>query len=177
MMLWFESERAIRGTPVTVEHPEWFLTKNGSQNQILYYGNEEARRYIFDLISNYAKNLDFSCYRQDFNLALTRYFEENDEENRRAITEIKHITGMYRLWDELLEKFIPMLNNHSKEALFQKILDGEMDWHFIKPLLPYADYITTQIEAAVVAGALPWEVLDILNDYYWDKDGYRRKEN
>ena len=105
MMLWFESERAIRGTPVTVEHPEWFLTKNGSQNQILYYGNEEARRYIFDLISNYAKNLDFSCYRQDFNLALTRYFEENDEENRRAITEIKHITGMYRLWDELLEKF------------------------------------------------------------------------
>ena len=77
--------------------------------------------------------------------------------------------------DELLEKFIPMLNHDSKEAIFQKILDGEMDWHFIKALLPYADYITTQIEAAVVAGALPWEVLDILNDYYWDKNGYRQK--
>ena len=45
--------------------------------------------------------------------------------------------------DELLEKFIPMLNHNSKEAIFQKILDGEMDWHFIKALLPYADYITT----------------------------------
>lgn len=79
--------------------------------------------------------------------------------------------------DELLEKFIPMLNHNSKEAIFQKILDGEMDWHFIKVLLPYADYMTTQIEAAVVAGALPWEVLDILRNYHWEKNEYRRKEN
>lgn len=79
--------------------------------------------------------------------------------------------------DELLEKFIPMLNHDSKEAIFQKILDGEIDWHFIKALLPYADYINTQIEAAVVAGVLPWEVLDILNDYYWDRNGYRQKKS
>lgn len=74
--------------------------------------------------------------------------------------------------DELLEKFIPILNHGSKEAIFQKILDGEIDWHFIKVLLPYAEYITTQIEAAVIAGALPWEVLTILNNYYWDINGY-----
>ena len=79
--------------------------------------------------------------------------------------------------DELLEKFIPMLNHDSKEAIFQKILDGEMDWHFIKALWPYADYITTQIEAAVVVGVLPREVLDLLNHYYWDQSGYRMKEN
>ena len=79
--------------------------------------------------------------------------------------------------NELLEKFIPMLNHNSKEAIFQKILGGEMDWHFIKALLPYADYITTQIEAAVVAGALPWEVLDILNNYYWDTNEYRQKQS
>ena len=76
---------------------------------------------------------------------------------------------------ELLEKFVPMLNHDSKEAIFQKILDGEMDWHFIKVLLPYADYITTHIEAAVVDGVLPRDVLDILNEYYWDKNGYRQK--
>ena len=45
-----------------------------------------------------------------------------------------------------------------------------MDWHFIKVLLPFADYITTQIEAAVIAGVLPWKVLDILNYYYNEKD-------
>ena len=77
--------------------------------------------------------------------------------------------------DELLEKFIPMLNHQSKDAIFQKILNGEMDWHFIKTLLPYADYITAHIEAAVVAGVLPREALDILNEYYWDNSGYRKK--
>lgn len=80
--------------------------------------------------------------------------------------------------DELLEKFIPMLNHQSKEVIFQKILDGEMDWHFIKVLLPYAGYITTHIEAAVVEGVLPQEVLGILNDYRWDWDKaeYRKKK-
>ena len=37
--------------------------------------------------------------------------------------------------DEILEKFVPMLSYESKETIFQKILDGEMDWHFIKVLL------------------------------------------
>ncbi len=68
-----------------------------------------------------------------------------------------------------------MLDRTSKEAIFQKILNDEMDWHFIKTLLPYADYIRTQIEAAVVEGALPWEALEILNEYYWSEDGYREK--
>ena len=67
--------------------------------------------------------------------------------------------------DSLLEKFIPFLNIESKEAIFEKILSGEMDWHLIKTLLPYADYLITQIEAAVVAGALPREALDIVNGY------------
>lgn len=72
--------------------------------------------------------------------------------------------------DELIEKFIPILNSQSKEAIFRKILDGDMDWHFIKVLLPFADYFATQIEAAVIAGVLPWEVLDILNNYYYKKE-------
>lgn len=79
--------------------------------------------------------------------------------------------------EELVEKFIPMLNYDSKEAIFQKIMDGEMDWHFIKALLPYADYLISQIEAAVVAGALPWEVLDILNDYHWGSNGFSQNQS
>ena len=105
LMLWFEPERALKGTPATEQHPEWFLTLDGTKEQILYYGNEEARSYVLDLLSRYTENLNLSCYRQDFNIGLTKYFAQSDEENRRGIIEIKHITGMYRLWDELLEKF------------------------------------------------------------------------
>ncbi len=105
LMLWFEPERAIRGTEITKQHPEWFLELPGNDNQILNYGNNEAAEYVCRLLEMYMKNLDLSCYRQDFNTELTDYFKLYDEENRRGITEIKHIMGMYKIWDYLLEKF------------------------------------------------------------------------
>lgn len=95
--------------------------------------------------------------------------------NDETVVKLIENAAFDEISEELLEKFVPMLNHDSKEAIFQKILDGEMDWHFIKVLLPYADYITTHIEAAVVDGVLPRDALDILNDYYWDKNGYRQK--
>lgn len=95
--------------------------------------------------------------------------------NDGAVVKLIEAATFDDINDELLAKFIPMLDRTSKEAIFQKILNGEMDWHFIKTLLPYADYIRAQIEAAVVEGALPWEALEILNEYYWSEDGYREK--
>ncbi|MBQ7322723.1 MAG: helix-turn-helix transcriptional regulator [Clostridia bacterium] len=64
--------------------------------------------------------------------------------------------------EELLARLMPLLDERSKMTVFQKILDGEMDWHMIAALLPYAEYLNSQIEAAVVEGVLPWEVLDLL---------------
>ena len=71
---------------------------------------------------------------------------------------------------ELLEKLIPLLDQNSKSAIFERILDGTMDYHFIKVLLPYAEYLTEQIEAAVVYGVLDAEVLKIVNRYYEEKE-------
>lgn len=82
------------------------------------------------------------------------------------------ISQIISLAEDNLAKILPMLNSDSKEALLQKVLDGEMDWHFIKVLLPYAGYLAEQIEAAVVAGVLPGEVLNILNAYYLDRNRY-----
>lgn len=105
LMLWLEPERAIDGTELTKIHPDWFLELPDNNNKILNYGNDEAVEYVCQLLERYVKNLHLSCYRQDFNIALTGYFKVNDEENRRGITEIKHIMGMYKIWDNLLEKF------------------------------------------------------------------------
>ena len=105
LMIWFEPERAVIGTPITEEHPEWFIELPGTRSKILSYANEEARNYIFELLSGYVEGLGMSCYRQDFNTSYNHCFKANDEENRRGITEIKQISGMYELWDRLLEKF------------------------------------------------------------------------
>ena len=109
MMLWFEPERILQNRPMEKEHPEWFMKAPKGDgftvSRIIRYDNEDAFNYIFNLLSDYIERLNMKCYRQDFNTSLNDYFDYNDEENRVGITEIKHIMGMYRLWDALLEKF------------------------------------------------------------------------
>ncbi len=110
-LMWFEPERAIRGTPVTVEHPEYFLEHPTAQtrNLLLNLGNPEAWEYCFELVSQKIELFQISCYRQDFNMAPLAYWNGNDGEDRKGITEIKYIMGLYRLWDSLLERFPHLL--------------------------------------------------------------------
>jgi alpha-galactosidase len=105
LMLWLEIERAILGTPITEEHPEWFLEKSGDRSRILNLGNEEAFSYAVSVISGHIDRLKMTCFRQDSNAELTAYFASGDTPDRRGITEIKHIMGQYRLWDTLLAKY------------------------------------------------------------------------
>lgn len=84
--------------------------------------------------------------------------------NDEGFTALLQNATFESLNNELLEKLIPFLDDKSKGQLFQKILDGEVDWHMLRAILPYAEYMTTPIEAAVVEGALPWEALDVLRE-------------
>lgn len=68
------------------------------------------------------------------------------------------------LSEELLEKLIPFLDGYSNAVIFQKILDGELDYRLIRIMLPYADHIYTQVEAAVLYGVLDEKVLKILRE-------------
>ncbi len=110
-VLWFEPERVISGTPITVAHPEYFL-KNGdpnTKNLLLNLGDDDAWSYIFGTLSKLIETIGVDCYRQDFNFEPLSYWRHNDADDRRGISEIKHINGMYRLWDSLLEKFPRLL--------------------------------------------------------------------
>lgn len=102
LMLWLEPERAIVDTKMTKLHPDWFIF-NDKTSLLLNLGNEEAKKYVRDLLIDYAKSLELSCYRQDFNIDPAKYFSFNDKEDRQGITEIKHIMGMYEVWDDLLK--------------------------------------------------------------------------
>lgn len=106
-LLWFEPERVIRTTPTAVNHPEYFLSNDNpnDDDRLLNLGNEKAWEYCFETLSKLIEELNIDCYRQDFNFAPLAYWRRNDDPDRKGITEIKHINGMYRLWDELLKKF------------------------------------------------------------------------
>ena len=63
----------------------------------------------------------------------------------------------------LMEHLIPLLDEKSKTALFGKVIEGELDWHYMKIMMPYITYLHSQIEAAFVEGAVNEEVMDWLH--------------
>lgn len=64
---------------------------------------------------------------------------------------------------------IPFLNDEEKEIIVTKIIENEIDWHVIESILPYIESQTRLLEAAVIDGALPQEVIEITNDYFIKK--------
>jgi len=104
-LLWFEPERAVCGTPITEEHPDWFLGKRQKgENLLLNLGNHEAWKWCTELVAGKIKEYGIDCYRQDFNFSPLFYWQENDTPDRVGITEIRHITGLYAFWDELRKR-------------------------------------------------------------------------
>ncbi len=104
-ILWFEPERVRQRTDIVKEHPEYLIPYEGTRNYLLDLGNEEAFNYCLDLLCEKIDTLKIDWYRQDFNFQPLKYWRSRDDENRKGITEIKHIMGLYRLWDTMLERF------------------------------------------------------------------------
>lgn len=104
-LLWFEPERAFAGTQLVEEYPEWFLTSpHNADNFIFNLGDEEARQWLTEYIAGLIKEYGVNIYRQDFNIEPLDYWRAADGENRKGITEMKYIEGLYLYWEGLLER-------------------------------------------------------------------------
>jgi alpha-galactosidase len=109
-LLWMEPERVFEGTRLFRDHRDWLIgpvPSGGTQgmNYMLDLGNAEARRHVTDLVSTLIGELGITCYRQDFNdLRVPELFAMADAPDRVGMAEIKHVTGLYAFWDELLAR-------------------------------------------------------------------------
>jgi len=104
-VLWFEPERVRSTTRFAAEHPALLLHNGDRKSLLLNLGTPETLNYCIDWITQRITDLNVDCYRQDFNMDPLEYWRGNDTEDRKGITEIKHIMGLYTLWDTLLERF------------------------------------------------------------------------
>ncbi|MEW6745529.1 MAG: alpha-galactosidase [Planctomycetota bacterium] len=108
LMLWFEPERVVRGTPWYEEHRDWLLDI-GQPSLLFDLGNPEAREFLTEFIAAKIDEFGLGCYRQDFNMDPLPYWEAADPPDRQGMSEIRHIEGLYAFWDELLRRHPSLL--------------------------------------------------------------------
>lgn len=106
LMVWFEPERVMEGSKLAKEHPEWMLKRSARKDMFLFdLGNPEACDFLCKYIGDAMEENGIDYYRQDFNMDPVPYWTENDDPERLGMKEIRHIEGLYKFWDYILERF------------------------------------------------------------------------
>jgi alpha-galactosidase len=102
---WLEPETSMPGRKIITDHPDWFLRAgNPNGTGMINYGNPDALKGMTDFVSGLITDFGITWFRQDYNIGPEGYWTTNDKPDRIGMTEIGHITGMYKLWDDLLAK-------------------------------------------------------------------------
>lgn len=89
----------------------------------------------------------------------------NDTNIRALLLE----TNQDAISADIVKGIIPFLDDKAKEIIVNKIIENEIDWKVIESILPYIESQTRLIEAAVIDGALPQEAIEIINNYFIEK--------
>jgi alpha-galactosidase len=165
-LLWFEPERAVVGTPLTLEHPDWFIGEvtthfEGNSERPLVkfrmfdFGNPKARQYMIDWISDLIDKEGIDVYRQDCNFALAPFWEKNDTPDRQGMTQIRYADGLLKFWDGLRQKhpqlILDIVQRGDLETISRAVDLSRADY----PVSPDADPIGAQVSTEGLANWRP----------------------
>jgi alpha-galactosidase len=161
-LLWFEPERAVVGTPLTIQHPDWFIGEvathfegNTARPLVKFrmfdFGNPVARQYMIDSISDLIDKQGIDIYRQDCNFALAPFWEKNDTTDRQGITQIRYAEGLLEFWDGLRRRhpqlILDIVQRGDLETISRAVDLSRADY----PVSPDADPIGAQISTEGLA--------------------------
>lgn len=120
-MVWFEPERVARDTEMDKAHSDWVIYKRGTAewgwvppgedasivrpSGLMDLSRPEVVDFLIEKLSAMIRDNGIDIYRQDFNIDPLPFWRQKDEPGRSGLTEIGHIMGLYRLWDELRARF------------------------------------------------------------------------
>ncbi len=100
-LVWFEQERVSRGSLIDREYPQWVLGPVTEYGGLFNWGIPEARQWMTDYLSEQLAKGKIDILRVDFNMEPLSYLQRNDTPDRRGISEIRFVEGMYTMWDDL----------------------------------------------------------------------------
>ena len=84
----------------------------------------------------------------------------------RGFWELLESSDFQSIDTALLEKMLPFMNFSAKLSIFEKIIRGEIDWHFLTVLMKYVRISDSVIEAAVIDGVLDEGVLTLVREFH-----------
>jgi len=161
-LLWFEPERAVEGTPLTVEHPDWFIGEvtthfEGSTERpivkfrLFDFGNPTARQYMINSMSELIDQQGIDIYRQDCNFALSPLWAQADTADRQGITQIRYVEGLLEFWDGLRRRhpqlMLDIVQRGDVETISRAVDLSRADY----PVSPDADPVGAQVSTEGLA--------------------------
>ena len=98
--LWFEPERAYRGSDWLSRHPEWFWDTGGNSPH-LNLTLPAAQDGLIEMLSGWIERLDIRWLRWDNNQAPGPFWDAADPAGK---AQFAYVAGLYRVFDELLRR-------------------------------------------------------------------------
>ena len=180
-LLWFEPERAKYGTPVTLEHPEWFLRRTKQEPKpgdylLLNLGRPEAWQWVVDTVSSVIAENGIDCYREDFNIDPAPFWANADEPGREGLVEMRFVEGLYAFWDELRRRHPGLLIDNCAsggrrldlEAISRSVALWRTDYN----CFPFMNPDASQVHGA---GLNLWLPLNAISPYTKPGDTYQAR--
>jgi alpha-galactosidase len=155
-LLWFEPERAVVGTPLTIQHPDWFIgeeTTNFEGNdarplvkfRLFDFGNPAARQFMIDSMSDLITEEGIDIFRQDCNFALAPFWSQTESVDRQGVTQISYAEGLLKFWDELRRRHPRLILDIVQRGDLESISRGVDLSRADYPVSPDADPIANQL--------------------------------
>jgi alpha-galactosidase len=161
-LLWFEPERAVVGTPLTIEHPEWFIGEEQTNFEgndarplvkfrLFNFGNPAARQFMIDSMSDLITKEGIDIFRQDCNFALAPFWSQSESIDRQGITQIRYVEGLLEFWDGLRRRhpqlILDIVQRGDLESISRAVDLSRADY----PVSPDADPIGNQLSTEGLA--------------------------
>ena len=132
-LLWFEPERVHPGSRIDREHPEWVMPPQKEWSKLFRLHDEAARRWLTDYIDVQVSAARLGWLRWDFNIEPLGFWRRNDAPDRQGITEIRHVEGLYAMWDELRARHpglvIDLCASGGRRIDLEALMRGMPLWH------------------------------------------------
>lgn len=119
--LWFDVEKVYGGTDFAYEHPNWLLARDKGvltaeelkpfAAYLRNLGKPEVVDNLCNMVGGYLQIQGMKAYRQDFNYDPLSNWRANDKPDRKGITEIKYIMGLYDFWQRLADRYPDVLRD------------------------------------------------------------------